>query len=208
LTERLRTTICPLPLLLLFLPQSLLPLFKNLPPSTTYWDPTPPSIFHWTKVPVFNNSSSSSVNSVQVASTLLNDTDLLDCPFISLLHYLPKTKPTKQYMLTPYFSTITGEGKPLQFCIWQLLDKFWYTPMQILQLAIPSKILLNFRYSLVEGVELDLPLTSTALKMKLSNLVTLYTLWWTFLHTQWISLHRSTQHCQLEDRSDIIIGTW
>ena len=56
--------------------------------------------------------------------------------------------------------------------------------MQILQLAIPSKILLNFRYSLVEGVELDLPLTSTALKMKLSNLVTLYTLWWTFLHTQ------------------------
>jgi len=155
LTKRLHTTICSLPLLSSFLPQSLLPLFKNLPPSTTYWDPTSPSILHWTKALVFNNSSSSSVNSVQVASTLLNDTDLLDCPFISLLHYLSKTKPTKQYTLTPYFPTITREGKPLQFCIWQLLDKFQYTPMQILQLAIPSKMLLNFRYFLVEGVEFE-----------------------------------------------------
>lgn len=132
LTERLCTMIRPLPLLPSFLPQSLLPLFKNLPPSTTYCDPTTPSILHQTKAPVFDNSLSSSVNSVQVASILSNDTNLLDCPFIGLLRYLPKTKPTKQYMLTPHFPMITGEEKPLQLCIWQLLDKFQYMHMQIL----------------------------------------------------------------------------
>jgi len=123
-TKRLRTTIRPLPPLPPSLPQSPPPLLKNLPPNITYCDPTPPSVLHWTKPPVFNNSSSYSINSVEVASTLSNDTDLLDCPFIGLLRYLPETKPTKQYALAPHFPMLTGDEKPLRFRIRQLLDEF------------------------------------------------------------------------------------
>jgi len=154
-TERLRTTIRPLPLLPPSLPQSPPPLLKNLPPNVTYCDPAPPSVLHWTKPPVFDNSSSYSINSVEVASTLSNDTDLLDCPFIGLLRYLPETKPTKRYALAPHFPMLTGDEKPLRFRIRQLLDEFRYTRMQILQLAIPSKTLLDFKYSLIEGVEFE-----------------------------------------------------
>ena len=123
-SECLCTMICPLPLLPPLPPYSPPPLFKNLPSNTTYYDPTPPSVLHWTKVLVFDNSSSSSINSVQVANTLPNNTNLLDCPFISLLCYLPKTKPTKQYVLAPHFPMLTREEKPLQFHIQQLLDEF------------------------------------------------------------------------------------
>jgi len=123
-SECLCTMICSLPLLPPLPPYSPPPLFKNLPSNTTYYDPTPPSVLYWTKALVFDNSSSSSINSVQVANTLPNNTNLLDCPFISLLCYLPKTKPTKQYVLAPHFPMLTREEKPLQFHIQQLLNEF------------------------------------------------------------------------------------
>jgi len=44
--------------------------------NTAYCNPTSPSVLHWTKMLVLDNLSSSSINSVQVASILSNNTNL------------------------------------------------------------------------------------------------------------------------------------
>ena len=76
LSIRLCTMICPLPPLPPLSSHSSLLLFKNLPPNTAYCNPTPSSVLHWTKMLILDNLSSSSINSVQVASTLSNNTNL------------------------------------------------------------------------------------------------------------------------------------
>jgi len=146
------TTIRPLPPLP---PHSSPSIAKGLPPNTTYCEAAPSNIIHWTKTPTSNNLSSSSIDSIQAASLMSNDTDILDSPFISILYLLSEIKPTKRYALAPRFPTLTGKEEPLRLRIREFLDNFRYTRMRFLKLEVPSKLLLNFKYSAVEGVDYE-----------------------------------------------------
>lgn len=128
---------------------------KGLPSNINYCQPLPSSVLHWTKTPEFDNISCSSIESVQVGSLMSNDTDTLDPPFASILHLLPQTKPLKQYALAPRFPTRTGKEDPLRLRIRKLLDGLPYTRVRFLQLDIPSKMLLEFKYSSVEAVDYE-----------------------------------------------------